>query len=527
MAARRHRDNFAARAIGRWYDEAASARSIVLALVLFVAAWTLFHAITLAPLGLHPDLTELYIWGQHPGAGYYKHPPLGALICTLWFAVFPAADWSFYLLGMLNSAVGLYFTWAIARRVLTGDKVLLSILFVLLTPFYQFFGLKFNANAILLSTWPLATYCFLRAFETRAFSWSIAAGAAAAAALLGKYYSIYLVGSIVIAALTHPDRARYLASPSPWISSATGLLLLVPHVRWLFANDFRPFAYAYAVHGNVGLGDVLLHTGSYLIGTIGYAALPVAVYVLAVRPDRKTLAKTLWPADPARRMLVVLFAGFILLPPLSAPFLGVELVALWTMSAWFLLPIVLLAPAPARFSRAAAVRFAGGLLAFTVIAVVAVAPVLAALNFRKPESDERGYLRPLAAAVTAAWHERVGRPLMFVAGEATLATGVTFYSADHPLAASDPDFSITPWVKPARLAVEGFAGVCRAEDAGCIGWIAELSAAQSRAVRSQVRIVPRFAGYESAPADFIIIIVPPRAFAQLAGLTLPSIQGPR
>ncbi len=36
-----------------------------------------------------------------------------------------------------------------------------------------------HANAILLSTWPIATYCFLRSFESRSLAWSAAAGAAA------------------------------------------------------------------------------------------------------------------------------------------------------------------------------------------------------------------------------------------------------------------------------------------------------------------------------------------------------------
>jgi len=65
---------------------------------------------------------------------------------------------------------------------------------------------RFNANAVLLATWPIATYCFLRSFETRQVLWAVAAGATAALAMLGKYYSVFLIGSFVFAAVCHPQR---------------------------------------------------------------------------------------------------------------------------------------------------------------------------------------------------------------------------------------------------------------------------------------------------------------------------------
>ena len=105
-------------------------------------------------------------WGLHPSPGYYKHPPLAGLAAGVWFLVFPATDWSFHLFAMCNSALALYATYLIARRYLDGDKRIVAVLLLLLTPFYQFHGQRFSTNQTLISTWPIATYCFLRAFET-------------------------------------------------------------------------------------------------------------------------------------------------------------------------------------------------------------------------------------------------------------------------------------------------------------------------------------------------------------------------
>ena len=511
-AVRKHQLTSPERLIARWYD-LNDERAVLVLLAVFVVAWTAFHTITYATIGLHPDLTEVYNWGRHPLAGYYKHPPLGGLICALWFSIFPVTDWSFHLLAMFNAGLSLYVVDLIARRYVTGDKRLMVLLLLLLLPFYQFHAQRFASNQTLLATWPLAVYCFLRAFERRTLMWSLAAGVAAALAMLGKYYSIYLIGGIVIAALTHPDRARYLKSSSPWISVGVGLLALAPHIEWLVRTGFQPFVYAYIVHGSTSFAAIFASIGSYLTGAAGYIVLPVAAYLLAVRPSRRRLLETLRPSDPDRRMLVVMLAAFLLLPPLSAPVLGVELTSLWTMQIWFLLPIVLLTPSSARVSRRAAVRTAGALAIFTGLAVFIAAPVLAWTNFTHPERNDRGYYRQLSDVVTLTWHARVGRRLTIMLGETRLAAAVTFYSRDHPDSVPDFELRSAPWVTPARLANEGWAAACRSDDTNCLSKVAATSAHEPGLRRSEVEIVPSFLGFEGEAARFIIVIVPPRSVA--------------
>ena len=84
--------------------EALLARPLV-ALLAYVAAWTL--AATLTFPSLHHDMLEAWVWGQHPSLGYFKHPPLSALLPAIWFGVMPRQDWAFYLLAYTNAAAGL------------------------------------------------------------------------------------------------------------------------------------------------------------------------------------------------------------------------------------------------------------------------------------------------------------------------------------------------------------------------------------------------------------------------------------
>jgi hypothetical protein len=383
------------------------------------------------------------------------------------------------------------------------------LLFLLLTPFYQFHGQRFASNQTLLSTWPIATFCFLRAFERRGVLWPALAGVAAAAAMLGKYYSVYLIAAFPVAALLHREGMRYLLSPAPWISAAAGLVVLTPHLLWLQANGPQPYNYAFAVHGNIGLTAALKKSGSYLLGLIGYAALPCAVYWLAVRPARATLREAFLPADPDRRMLVALLAVPLILPPILTPILQTSLVSLWTMQAWFLLPIVLLAAPSAVLPRRALVNTAIGVAAMT-LAVLAAAPVIAWRYHSQGIGDSREHGHAFASEITRLWRERFKSRLPIVTGDERLAAATTFYSADHPDYVFVVGLWTSPWVTPERVAREGAAIACRAADPSyCLQGAGTLGANEQVLQKIEITLANHFLGSSTRPEKFLIWFVPP------------------
>jgi 4-amino-4-deoxy-L-arabinose transferase-like glycosyltransferase len=497
-----------AAAISSWFDREDDGRAVWVLLALFVAIWTCFHVIAYSAIGLNDDLTEVFVWSRHPSLGFAKHPPLAGLIGTVWFSVFPATNWSFDLLAMLNSAAALFAVDLIARRYVKGDKRLLVLLLLLLTPFYQFHGQRFSTNQTLLSMWPIATCCFLRAFETRGALWSAAAGATAALAMLGKYYSIYLIGALVIAALSHPRRWSYLRSSSPWISILTGSIVLAPHLYWLVTTGLGPLQYAMAVHGSDSTSDELRSLLAYLIGGLGYVLLPIVVFAAAVRADRHALRQILWPRDEDRRMLVVLLGGQLLLPAVTAPFIGVNLTPLWTMSAWFLLPIVLLSPAQITLTRTAAVRVAAG-VAIVTVAVLAAAPVVAWTNYASGIENGRAYYAIVAEELTRAWRAAMGRPLTIATGASSLAQAASFYSPDHPDSMADFGSPAAPWVTDHRLEREGWAVICGSDNQSCIDSVGVGSAARPGVVRVEKTLTVSFFGLSRAAKTFVFIMVPP------------------
>lgn len=487
-----------------WLD---SPRAVPILLLLFVAVWTLFQTISYLPTSLHPDVVEVYGWGQHPAPGYYKHPPLGGVIAGAWFTLFPTSDWAAYLLAMTNAALALFFVDLITRRYLSGDKRLMVLLLLMLTPLYQFLSAKFASNQTLLPTWPLAVYCFIRAYESRGVLWSLAAGACAALAMLGKYYSIFLVGGLVIAALAHPDRLRYLRSWSPWASIAAGFAVLAPHLVWLMQTGYQPFTYAYAVHGAQSRFGALLSVPGYLAGAVGYVVIAVAVYAVVARPRPAEVFAALWPRDPDRRLLAALLWAPLLLPAVTAPLLDVELTSLWVMQAWFLLPLLLLIPETIAVTRDATVKVAFGVAALGLAALL-ISPVLAYVKHTQGAGQGRAYYSPLADEMTRRWHALTPQPLKIVVGEQDYAMAASFYAPDHPDAVPGFDFQASPWVTPARLEREGFVVICL--DQNCAARAMQLAKDHPGARQEDVEVARRFVGSATAPARFIIVLAPPR-----------------
>jgi hypothetical protein len=244
-----------------------------------------------------------------------------------------------------------------------------------LVPFFNFHALKFNVNTVLMPLWAAATFWFLRAYTTRNALYAALAGVGAAACMLGKYWSIFLIAGLVAAALIDKRRALYFRSAAPWITVAAGAIVLAPHLVWLYQHDFAPFAYAVGIHGDKPFSETVVAALGYLAGSAGYVAVPVIVALAAARPNRAALADMVWPADSDRRLAAAAFWAPLLLPVVGALASGTDITSLWSMSAWTLLPVLLLSPPPMKISAVDTRR----LLAFAValpVVMVTVSPAI-------------------------------------------------------------------------------------------------------------------------------------------------------
>src|SRR5262249_44264483 len=264
----------------------------------YVALWTLYGAIAKSSQDIHADMSEQFALSRELSFGYPKHPPLAMVVVRAWFSVFPTADWAYYLLAMANVGFALWIAWRVSARFLDGEKRVVGLALLTLVPFFNFHGLKFNVNTILLPLWAATTLWFLRSFETRRVFDAALAGLFAAAAMYGKYWSIVLLIGLGIAALIDRRRATYFSSPVPWVTIAVGALALAPHLAWLIGSGFAPFSYAVTLHGEGSFESTLAASLGYLAGSIAYVALPLLLVLLIARPSGAAVKDMAWPPAP-------------------------------------------------------------------------------------------------------------------------------------------------------------------------------------------------------------------------------------
>jgi hypothetical protein len=483
--------------------------AIPLLLIGFVGVWIVFLVVAYAGGDLHYDVLETWTLGRSIEWGYSKHPPLMGWAARAWTFVFPLTNWSFQLLSLTNAAVGLWMVDLIARRFASGDKRLFVLLLLMLLPVYQFHAQRFNANAVLLPTWPLAAYCFLRSFETRQPGWAAAAGAAAALAMLGKYYSIFLILGFAAAAIAHPQRRAYFASSVPWISAATGLAALTPHIYWLATTGAKPFTYAVERHTGKAFLPALLEATLFVLAMAMLLAVPAAICAFVAGDRLRTMRRDFKAMDGGLLLLLYIGIGTVVLPAITAAAFGTDMPPLWGVQALFLFIIVMVCMLGDPIPRVYSVNLAGSVMGIGLLAAFVVAPIHAVYRNDHPLHEGRNFYRQASDKLTQLWHAQSDTPLPAVGGDDGLAFALAFYSVDHPV-------YLQPIVHPhnEQLPSEasfegGWAALCYGEDMYCVGSLERTAARAPRFVRSDFVLQSTLLGQPGAIQRFTAFIVPP------------------
>lgn len=494
-------------------DGARRERTMLAVLLGYVALWTLYGALAKGSQDIHADMSEQFALGRELELGYPKHPPLAIVVVRAWFGIFPAADWAYYLLAMANVGLALWIAWRLSARFLDGEKRVVGIALLTLVPFFNFHGLKFNVNTILLPLWAATTLWFLRSFENRRVLDAALCGLFAAAAMYGKYWSIVLLLGLGIAALVDPRRAAYFRSPAPWVTIAVGAAALAPHVVWLIANDFAPFSYAVVLHGARSLTSTVGASLGYLAGSLAYVAVPLVLLFVIARPSRAAVKDMAWPSSPARRLAAAAFWAVLLVPALIAPLTGVRLVSLWSMSAFTLLPVMLLSSPLVTITRRDALGVLTLAVAFPFV-MVAIAPAIAFVIHRAGPAPGSAHTSVLAEPVERLWRETTDRRLRIFSGFDEFTDGVTFYMRSHPLAVRVLDGKASPALQE-RIDRDGIALLCPVQSSAAdADSCADAALARARCSppgkQIEVEVSRRYLGVDGKPARYLLITIPPR-----------------
>ena len=207
--------------------------------------WTLIPSLTNKNLPL--DTIEALAWGSNLDWGFNKHPPMSAFFSEVFFNIFGAQDWAYYLLSQIFLVTAFYYVFKLACEILENLKLaLISVLLLVSIYFYNFTSPEFNVNVCQLPFCSLVVYYSWKIYNSKKIEFKdcFLIGLFGAIGFLSKYLFLYLLTSICLLFVysifinkTKKFDFKYL------IIFEVFLVLLVPHLIWLFNNEFITITY--------------------------------------------------------------------------------------------------------------------------------------------------------------------------------------------------------------------------------------------------------------------------------------------
>jgi 4-amino-4-deoxy-L-arabinose transferase-like glycosyltransferase len=207
--------------------------------------WTLVPSLTNKNLPL--DTIEALAWGSNLDWGFNKHPPMSAFFPEVFFQIFGAQDWVYYLLSQIFVLIAFYYVFKLANEILGNVKLsLISVLLLETIYFYNFTTPEFNVNVCQLPFWSLVVYYSWKIFKSNKIKFvdCFLVGLFAALGFLSKYLFMYLLVSIdlLFIYLIFVQKSKKFDFKY-YIILEVFIVLLIPHLIWLYNNDFITILY--------------------------------------------------------------------------------------------------------------------------------------------------------------------------------------------------------------------------------------------------------------------------------------------
>jgi len=209
-------------------------------LLFHLIIWTILPSLINHNLPL--DTIEALAWGNDLQMGYWKHPPLSAYVVELFYVIFGTLDWGYYFCSQIFIFINFVFIYKIC--LLKTKSLESSVYCTLLSSlifYYGYSSTEFNVNISLLPFWSGSIYYFLISLEKNKFKHWAKLGIFSAFAFLSKYLVVYLFFVFIFIFLKNFFKKN--KSYKFLISILFFILITLPHVVWIFNNDFHTIKY--------------------------------------------------------------------------------------------------------------------------------------------------------------------------------------------------------------------------------------------------------------------------------------------
>jgi hypothetical protein len=443
-------------------------------ILVHVVGWTLTPM--LARVNLPMDSIEGVVWAQKLVFGYEKAPLLNAWVTALALKLWGYTDVGIYLTSQIAVAICFIALWQLAKKILPLPYALLSILLLEGFQYYNVGAIDFDDNVLQLPLWALSCLFFYKALVEKKTIYWFFLGIFTALSILAKYYAGLLLAAMLIFLLIRENRSCW-SEKGPYIAAFVFLVLISPHVLWLFHNDFLTVRYVFQRIGDAPVWkNHIINPLLFLRDEVYALIIPSLLFStlffdlarknrILVAPETKNVEMFLLPHlnNFQRKFLIYLTAIPFFLAIMLSCLTAIKLHIMWGSALFSLCGILLMGFVAPQLNSQKIVRFLGML---TLLFLIAQIGYVLSLRTAKNTSSAHFPGQLIATELTNAWHQRYHKPLAYVVGSRWLAGNIAFYSVDHPIVLTDGNLILAPWLQSADFKSKGALFVWDANEYG-------------------------------------------------------------
>ena len=386
--------------------------------------WFLVPALSNTNLPL--DTIEALAWGSNLSWGYAKHPPISAFMVEFIHSFFGSQDWSYYFLSQIFVIIGFIYVWKFSNLIFK-EKIysLSSIFFLEGVFFYNFTSPEFNVNICQIPFWALTVYYSWRSIKYEKISDLVLLGIFMSLGFLSKYLFIYLILAVKFIFILKIFKDKYF-NLKLLIPGIIFLLILTPHLIWLFDNNFISLTYAFNRTG-IDENNLINHIYNpflFLLKQIGIL-IPVIILIFSFAKLKK-LNLVILKKD--RYFLLFINIIPILLLLLTSFVSGAKIRTMW-MTPFYLFLGVLLIQLYRETLKRNYKRFFAVFIFFFILSPISYLAVSLSNEYKR--TDYPG--KEISNLVQTRWDNNFSNNIAVVVGDEWFAGNLSYHLQSRPI----------------------------------------------------------------------------------------------
>ncbi len=386
--------------------------------------WTSIPTLTNSNLPL--DTIEALAWASNLDWGFNKHPPMSAFLVEIFYQIFGAQDWAYYLLSQICVIISFFVIFKFAEDFFKNKIFcLLSVLLLEGIYFYNFTTPEFNVNVCLMPFWALTVLYFWKGFkDNKILDWLLV-GLFAGFGFLSKYLFIYLglAIDVFLIYMIYKKKIDFkcITSFIPF------LIVLLPHLVWLNENNYATINYGLHRTGD-GDQDYLNHIIHPLIFLLKQLGILVPFFLMVLLLIFKFKTKFNLKDHKLLFLLVINFAPIALMF-LTSMVMGIKIRTMWMTPFYLFFGVLIMY----LFAKKIDLKKINNFIYLFIFLFILSPFVYGYISLKETNKRTDYHGKEIADLVQSRWNKNFTNDINYIVGDEWLGGNLSYHLKNRPI----------------------------------------------------------------------------------------------